>query len=120
MTLKLNIEAIKKTPTKGIPEMENLSKQTETTNERSPIEYKRQKTEDIIEDIRRYKSSKKILTENMQKIQDTMKRPNLKIIGIEGKDFQFKGPENILTKIEENFPKERDAHKQIRSLQNTK
>jgi hypothetical protein len=49
-----------------------------------------------------------------------MKRPNLKIIGIEGKDFQFKGPENILTKIEENFPKERDAHKQIRSLQNTK
>jgi hypothetical protein len=41
MTLKLNLEAIKKTPTKGIPEMENLSKQTETTNERSPIEYKR-------------------------------------------------------------------------------
>jgi hypothetical protein len=35
-----------------------------------------------------------------------MKRPNLKLIGIEGsKDSQFKGPVNIFNKIiEENFP----------------
>ena len=35
-----------------------------------------------------------------------MKRPNLKIIGIEeGKESQLKGPENIFNKIiEENFP----------------
>jgi hypothetical protein len=35
-----------------------------------------------------------------------MKRPNLRIIGIEeNEDSQFKGPENIFNKIiEENFP----------------
>jgi hypothetical protein len=39
---------------------------------------------------------KKLLTQN---IQDTMNRPNLRIIGIEkSKDSQFKGPENIFNK----------------------
>ena len=35
-----------------------------------------------------------------------MKRPNLKIIGIEeGEESELKGPENIFNKIiEENFP----------------
>ena len=35
-----------------------------------------------------------------------MKRPNLRIIGIEeNKDSQLKGPENVFNKIiEENFP----------------
>lgn len=34
-----------------------------------------------------------------------MKRPNLKIIGIEDEDSQFKGSENIFNKIiEENSP----------------
>jgi hypothetical protein len=49
---------------------------------------------------------KKILTQNIQEIQDTMRRPNLRIIGIdENKDFQFKGPVNSFNKIrEENFP----------------
>ena len=49
---------------------------------------------------------KKILTQNIQEIQDTMRRPNLRIIGIdENEDFQFKGPANIFNKIiEENFP----------------
>ena len=39
-------------------------------------------------------------------MQDTMRRPNLRIIGIdENEDFQLKGPANILNKIiEENFP----------------
>ena len=36
---------------------------------------------------------KKILTQNTQEIQDTMRRPNLRIIGIdENEDFQLKGP----------------------------
>jgi hypothetical protein len=40
---------------------------------------------------------KKILTQNIQEIQDTMRRPNLRIISREEKeDFQFKGPVNIL------------------------
>ena len=45
-------------------------------------------------------------TQNLQEIQETMKRPNLKIIGIEeGEESQLKGPENIFNKIiEENFP----------------
>jgi hypothetical protein len=49
---------------------------------------------------------KKILTQNIQEIQDTMRRPNLMIIGIdENEDFQLKGPANIFNKIiEENFP----------------
>ena len=48
----------------------------------------------------------KILTQNIQEIQDTMKRPNLRIIGVdENEAFQLKGPANIFNKItEENFP----------------
>jgi hypothetical protein len=39
-------------------------------------------------------------------MQDTMRRPNLRIIGIEeSEDSQLKGPENIFNKIiEENLP----------------
>jgi hypothetical protein len=49
---------------------------------------------------------KKILTQNIQKIQNTMRRPNLRIIGIdENENFQLKWPVNIFNKIiEENFP----------------
>jgi hypothetical protein len=49
---------------------------------------------------------KEILTQNIQEIQDTMRRPNLWIIGVdENEDFQLKGPANISNKIiEENFP----------------
>jgi hypothetical protein len=49
---------------------------------------------------------KKILTQNIQEIQDTMRGKNLRIIGVvENEDFQFKGPANIFNKIiEENFP----------------
>jgi hypothetical protein len=49
---------------------------------------------------------KKLLTQNTQEIQDTMKRPNLRIIRIEeNEDSQLTGPENVLNKIiEENFP----------------
>jgi hypothetical protein len=49
---------------------------------------------------------KMILTQNTQEIHDTMRRPNLKIIGIDKiEDFQLKGPVNIFNKIvEENTP----------------
>jgi hypothetical protein len=41
----------------------------------------------------------------MQEIQDTRRRPNLQIIGVdENEYFQLKGPANIFNKIiEENF-----------------
>ena len=43
---------------------------------------------------------------NIQKIQDTMRRLNLRIIGREeSEDSQIKGPVNIFNRIiEENFP----------------
>jgi hypothetical protein len=51
-------------------------------------------------------NAKNILTQNIQEIQDTMRRPNLWIRGVEeNEDFQLKGPANIFNKIiEENFP----------------
>jgi hypothetical protein len=68
---------------------------------------------------------KKILTENIQEIQDTMKSPNLRLIGIdENEDFQLNGSVNIFNKIiEENFPnlkKEMTINIEERSLQNSK
>jgi hypothetical protein len=50
---------------------------------------------------------KRLLTQNTREIQDTMRRPNLKRIGIEDSEDspQLKGPVNIFNKIiEENFP----------------
>ena len=45
------------------------------------------------------------LTQNIQEIQDKMKRPNLRIRGVnENEDFQLKGTANIFNKIiEEKF-----------------
>jgi hypothetical protein len=66
--------------------------------------------EDSIENmdttIKENAKCKKILTQNIQEIQDTIRRQNLRIIGIdENEDFQLKGPVNIFDKIiEENFP----------------
>jgi hypothetical protein len=48
---------------------------------------------------------KKLLTQNIQEIQDTMRRQNLMILGIkESKDPQLRGPINIFNKIIEDFP----------------
>ena len=49
--------------------------------------------------------SNKFLTQIIQEIWDTMKRRNLRIIGVEdGKELQLKGSENMFNKIiEENF-----------------
>ena len=50
--------------------------------------------------------TKKLLTQNVQEIQDTMRRPNLRIIGIEeGEEYQLRDTVNIFNKIvEENIP----------------
>jgi hypothetical protein len=66
--------------------------------------------EDFIENmdttIKKNAKCKMILTQNIQEIQDTMRRPNQRIIGMdENEDYQFKGPVNIFNKIIiENFP----------------
>jgi hypothetical protein len=60
-------------------------------------------TENICTTIKENAECKKTLT---QQIQDTMRRTNLWIIGVdENEDFQLKGPANIFNKIrEENVP----------------
>ena len=61
--------------------------------------------EDIDTTVKENSKHKEHLTPKIQEIQDTAKRPNLRIIRIEeSKDFQLKGPENMYNKIiEENF-----------------
>ena len=66
--------------------------------------------EDTIENIdttvKENAKCKKLLTQNIQEIQDTMRRSNLRIIGMEEREnFQLKGPVNIFNKIiEQNLP----------------
>jgi hypothetical protein len=66
--------------------------------------------EDSIENmdtmIKENAKCKMILTQNIQEIQDIMRRPNRrKIVEDENQDFQLKGQVNIFNKIiEENFP----------------
>jgi hypothetical protein len=67
--------------------------------------------EDSIENmgrtIKENAKCKKILTENIQEIQDTTRTTNLQMIQVdENEDLQLKGPSNIFNKIiEENYPK---------------
>jgi hypothetical protein len=49
--------------------------------------------ENIDTTIKENTKSQKVLTQNIQEIQDTMKRPNLRIVGIEeNEDSLLKGP----------------------------
>jgi hypothetical protein len=108
-------ETIKKSQRVTTLEMENLGKKSgvidaSITNRIQEIEERILGTEDTIENIditvKENVKCKMFLTENIQEIQDTMRRPNLRIIGIEeSEDSQTKGPVNIFNKsIEENFP----------------
>jgi hypothetical protein len=81
-------------------------------------------TENMDTTIKENAKCKKILNQNIQKIQDTMRRPNLRIIGIdENEAFQLKRVSKFL---QQNYrrklpkPKERDAHEHTRSPQNSK
>jgi esterase/lipase len=47
----------------------------------------------------------KTYKKKMQELTDSIKRPNLRIMGIEGEEVQAKGVHNIFNKIiAENFP----------------
>jgi hypothetical protein len=80
------------------------------TNKIKEIEERISEAEDTMENIdttvKENAKWKKLLAKNIQEIQDLIKRPNLRIIGIEkSEDSQLKGPVNIFNKIiEENFP----------------
>ena len=107
---------MKKTQTKGKLDMENLGKWTRTTetsitNRIQETEERISDVEDTIEEInsliKENNKSNIFLTQNIQEIWNTVKKPNLRIImREEGAGLQLKGPENIFDKImEENFPK---------------
>jgi chromosome segregation ATPase len=130
--LKREIETIKKTQRETTLEIETLGKKSGTidakiSNRIQEMEERISGAEDSIGNmdttIKENAKCKKILTQNIQESQDTMRRPNLEITGLdENEDFQLKGPANIFNKIiEENFPNlKKDAHEHTRSLQNSK
>jgi hypothetical protein len=113
--LKMEVETIKKSQRETTLEIEILGKKSGTidasiSNRIQEMEERISGAEDSIENmgktIRENAKFKKILTQNNQEIHDTMRKPNLRLIGIdENEDFQLKGPVNIFHKImEENFP----------------
>jgi chromosome segregation ATPase len=102
--LKMELETIKKSQRETALELENLGKRSgvidvSITNRITGIEERISGAEDTIENIdtkvKESTKSKKILTQNIQEIQDTI-RPNLRIIGIEeNEDLQLNGPVNM-------------------------
>jgi hypothetical protein len=113
--LKKEVDTIKKTQSEAMLDIETLGKKSgnidaSISNRMQEMEERISGAENSIENIgitiKENAKWKKILTQNIQEIQDTMRRPNLQIIGVvENEDFQLKGPANIFNKIiEENFP----------------
>jgi hypothetical protein len=112
--LKREVDTIKKTQSEATMEIETLGKKSgiidvSISNRIQEIEERISGAEDTIETAhnnqRKYKMQK-ILTQNIQEIQDAMRKTNLRITGLDyNEDFQLKGPSNIFNKIiEENFP----------------
>jgi hypothetical protein len=110
----MEIETIKKSQRETTLEIGNLGKRSEVidaniTNGIQEIEERIPGAEDTIENIdttvKENVECKKILTQNILEIQDTMRRSNLRIIGTEeNEDSQLKGSVNIFNKIiEGNF-----------------
>jgi uncharacterized coiled-coil protein SlyX len=88
----MEVETIKKSKRETIREIENLEKRsgvidTSITKRIQEIEERLSGAEGTIENIdttvKENSKSNKVLTQNIQEIQDTMRRPNLRIIGIE-------------------------------------
>ena len=107
--LKMEIETKKKTQRETTLEIETLGKKSGTidasiSNRLQEMEERISGAEDSIENmdtkIKENAKCKKILTQNIQEIQDTIRRPNLRIIGIdENEDFQLKGLVILSTKL---------------------
>ena len=113
--LKREVETIKKIQRETTLEIETLGKKSGTIdvsirNRIKEMEERISGAEDSIGNmdttIKENAKCKMILTQNIQEIHNTMRRPNLQIIGVdENEDFQLQGPVNIFNKIiEENFP----------------
>jgi hypothetical protein len=118
MELNKTIQDLKSRNNKENPKGDNSGDRNprkEIRNHR--CEHKQQNTRDGRENLRcrklyrehGHKNQRKCKMQkdpNIQEIKDTMRRPNLHIIGVDdNEDFQLKGPINISNKIiEENFP----------------
>jgi hypothetical protein len=111
----MEIKKIKKSQWETTLEIENLGERSgvidaSIINKIYGIEERISGAEDTIDNIdttvKENAKCKKLITQSIQEIQDTIGRPNLRMIGIEeNKDSQFKGPVNIFNKIiGENFP----------------
>jgi uncharacterized coiled-coil protein SlyX len=90
--LTVEVEAIRKTQMEAILENENLGNRSGITdvsiiNRMQEIEERISGVDDTIEEIdttvKENSKHKKLLTQSIQEIQDRMKRPDLKISGIE-------------------------------------
>jgi hypothetical protein len=111
----MKIETKKKSQRETTLEIENIGKRSvvidaSITNTIQGIEERISGAEDTIENIdtiiKEIAIWKKLQIQNIQKIQITMKRPNLRIIGIEEhENSQPKGSVNVFNKaIKESFP----------------
>ena len=84
----MEIETLKKIQNETIREMENLGKRAgiiDVTNRIQKTEEVISGIEDAIKDkiVQENTINNKLLTQNFQEIQDTMKRPNLRTIRLE-------------------------------------
>jgi hypothetical protein len=86
----MEIKTIKKSQREATLETENLGKRSRVIdasiiNRKEEIEERTSGAEDTIENIditvKENAKCKKLLTQNIQEIQDTMRRPNLRILG---------------------------------------
>ena len=94
------METIKKTLKETILEVENLKKKSAVTDasisnrlqvKEERISGSEDNFESIENTVRENAKPQKFLTQNVQEIQDTMRRPNLRIIIEEGKEYQLRG-----------------------------
>jgi chromosome segregation ATPase len=107
--LKMEVETMTKTQRETTLEIETLGKKSGTkdvniSNKIQEMEERISGAEDSMGNmdttIKENAKCKKILTQNIQEIQDTMRTPNLPIIGVDEKEnFQLKGPANIFNKL---------------------
>ena len=105
----MEVETIKKSQRETTLEIEILGKKSGMIDGRiskriKEMEERISGAEDSIENmdttIKENAKYKKTLTQNIQEIQDTTRRPNLRIIDIdENEDFLLKGPVNIFNKF---------------------
>jgi hypothetical protein len=105
----MKVRTIKISQRETTLDIENLAKKSGAINASNTyriqeMEERISGTEDSIENIdttiKKYGKCKKIITQNIQEIKDTMRRPNLKIISIDEKeDVQLKGPVIFSTKL---------------------